>query len=159
MAEQSLEDILNAFIKETEAVSTQMSVEDKAKVTKAGAKVFAKELEAEYKANHYRHRETGENPHLADSVIVQNSNIDGMKTGESTVGFNTQKSYIANFIENGTKRPMYTSKGRKYKHGGQVLINGDHTIADLRNSPELQSKMVQAQAKEYKKIVDGRNKQ
>ena len=44
MAEQSLEDILNAFIEDAEAVSTNMTVEDKAKVTKAGADVFAKEL-------------------------------------------------------------------------------------------------------------------
>jgi len=158
MAEQSLEDILNAFVADAEAISTQMTVEDKAKVTKAGAEVFAKEVEAEYKANHYRHRETGENPHLADSVIVQNSNVDGMKTGASTVGFSKDKAYIANFIENGTKRPMYTSKGRKYKNGGQVLINADHTIDNLRNSPELQAKMLQAQAEAYKKIIDGRNK-
>ena len=158
MAEQSLEDILNAFVADAEAVSTQMTVEDKAKVTKAGAEVFAEAVEAEYKANHYRHRETGENPHLADSVIVQNSNVDGMKTGESTVGFSKDKAYIANFIENGTKRPMYTSKGRKYKNGGQVLINADHTIDNLRNSPELQAKMLQAQAEAYKKIIDGRNK-
>ncbi len=155
---ESLEDILNAFVEEAEAVSTQMTVEDKAKVTKAGAEVFAKEVEDVYEANHYRHRITGENPHLADSVIVQNSNVDGMKTGASTVGFSKDKAYIANFIENGTKRPMYTSKGRKYKHGGQVAINGDHTIDDLRNSSELQAKMLQAQAEAYKKIIDRRNK-
>ena len=52
MAEESLESILNAFIEDAEALSTNMTVEDKAKVTKAGADVFAKELEAEYKANH-----------------------------------------------------------------------------------------------------------
>ena len=66
MAEQSLEGILNAFIEDAEAVSTQMTVEDKQRVTKAGADVFAKELESEYKANHYRHRKTGKDPHLAD---------------------------------------------------------------------------------------------
>lgn len=159
MAEQSLEDILNAFVEEAEAVSTAMSVEDKAKVTKAGADVFAKEVEAEYKANHYRHRVTGEDPHLADSVIVQNSNVDGMKNGNSTVGFSKDKAYIANFIENGTKRPMYTSKGRKYKRGRQVAINGDHTIENLRNNPEVMSKVVEAQAEAYKKIIDKRNKQ
>ena len=159
MAEQSLEDILNAFIEDAEAVSTNMTVEDKAKVTKAGADVFAKELETEYKANHYRHRTTGKDPHLADSVMAQNTNVDGMKNGSSTVGFSKDKAYIANFIENGTKFPMFTAKGRKYKHGGQVAINGDHTIDDLRNSSELQAKMLQAQAEAYKKLIDRRNKQ
>ncbi len=108
MAEESLESILNAFIEDAEAVSTQMTVEDKAKVTKAGADVFAKELETEYKANHYRHRTTGKDPHLADSVITQSTNVDGMKNGSSVVGFSKDKAYIANFIENGTKFPMYT---------------------------------------------------
>ena len=158
MAEQSLEDILNAFVADAEAISTQMSVENKSEITKAGAEVFAKEVEAEYKANHYRHRETGENPHLADSVIVQNSNVDGMKNGSSTVGFSKDKAYIANFIENGTKRPMYTSKGRKYKHGGQIAINGDGAIDNLRNNPEVMAKVVEAQSEAYKRIIDRRNK-
>lgn len=158
MAEESLESILNAFIEDAEAVSTNMTVEDKQKVTKAGADVFANELESEYKANHYRHRTTGKDPHLADSVMAQNTNVDGMKNGSSTVGFSKDKAYIANFIENGTKFPMYTSKGRKYKHGGQVAINGDHTIDNLRNDTQLQAKILEAQALEYKKIIDRRNK-
>lgn len=158
MAEESLESILNAFIEDAESVSTNMTVEDKQKVTKAGADVFANELESEYKTNHYRHRTTGKDPHLADSVMTQNTNVDGMKNGASVVGFSKDKDYIANFIENGTKFPMYTSKGRKYKHGGQVAINGDHTIDNLRNDSQLQAKILEAQALEYKKIIDRRNK-
>ncbi|MCT0957142.1 HK97 gp10 family phage protein [Weissella cibaria] len=158
MAEESLESILSALIEDAEALSTNMTVEDKQKVTKAGADVFAKELEAEYKNNHYRHRTTGKDPHLADSVMTQNANVDGMKNGSSTVGFSKDKAYIANFIENGTKFPMYTSKGRKYKHGGQVAINGDHVIDNLRNDSKLQDKIVEAQAAVYKQIVDRRNR-
>ncbi|UNW40399.1 HK97 gp10 family phage protein [Weissella cibaria] len=158
MGEESLEDILNAIISDAEALSTQMTVEDKAKLTKAGADVFAKELETEYKANHYRHRTTGKDPHLAESVMAQNANVEGMKNGSSTVGFSKDKAYIANFIENGTKFPMYTSKGRKYKHGGQVAINGDHAIENLRNDSKLKDKIVEAQAAVYKQIVDRRNR-
>lgn len=158
MGEESLEDILNAIISDAEALSTQMTVEDKAKLTKAGADVFAKELESEYKANHYRHRTTGKDPHLAESVMAQNANVEGMKNGSSTVGFSKDKAYIANFIENGTKFPMYTSKGRKYKHGGQVAINGDHAIENLRNDSKLKDKIVEAQEAVYKQIVDRRNR-
>ena len=82
-----------------------------------------------------------------------------MKNGSSTVGFSKDKAYIANFIENGTKFPMYTSKGRKYKHGGQVAINGDHAIDNLRNDSQLQAKIVEAQAEAYKQIIDRRNNQ
>lgn len=158
MGEESLEDILNAIISDAEALSTQMTVEDKAKLTKAGADVFAKELETEYKANHYRHRTTGKDPHLAESVMAQNANVEGMKNGSSTVGFSKDKAYIAIFIENGTKFPMYTSKGRKYKHGGQVAIKGDHAIENLRNDSKLKDKIVEAQEAVYKQIVDRRNR-
>lgn len=159
MAEESLESILSALIEDAEALSTNMTVEDKQKVTKAGADVFAKELETEYKNNHYRHRTTGKDPHLADSVITQSTNVDGMMNGSSTVGFSKDRAYIANFIENGTKFPMYTSKGRKYKHGGQVAINGDHVIDNLRNDSQLQAKVVEAQAEVYKQIINRRNNQ
>lgn len=154
MAEQSFEEFFNNFVKQAEDLTVNLPVEDKAKVTKAGAKVFAKELEAEYKQKHYRHRETGKDPHLADSVIMQNKNIDGMKDGTSTVGFNTQKSYISNFIENGTKFPMYTKKGRQYKHAGQVNITADHVIRDLRENPNVKAKMLKAEAEAYNKILE-----
>ena len=45
MSELSLEDILNSIVEEAEAVSTNLTVEDKAKITKAGAKVFKVSVE------------------------------------------------------------------------------------------------------------------
>ena len=77
-----------------------------------------------------------------------------MKDGTSTVGFNQQKSYIANFIENGTKFPMYTKRGRQYKHAGQVNLTADHVIRDLRANPNVQAKMLKAEAEAYNKILE-----
>ena len=154
MAEQSFEAFFEDFVKQAEDLTVNLPVEDKAKVTKAGAQVFAKELEDVYKQKHYRHRKTGEDPHLADSVIMQNTNIDGMKDGSSTVGFNQGKAYIANFIENGTKFPMYTKRGHRYKHAGQVNITADHVIANLRANSNVQAKMLKAEAKAYNKILE-----
>ncbi|MBJ7654418.1 phage tail protein, partial [Weissella confusa] len=45
------------------------------------------------------------------------------------------------------------------KKGGQVAINGDHAIDNLRNDSQLQAKIVEAQAEVYKQIVDRRNNQ
>lgn len=154
MAEQSFEAFFEDFVKQAEDLTINLPVEDKAKVTKAGAEVFQKELEAEYKANHYRERETGKDPHLADSVIMQNTNVDGMKDGTSTVGFPENKAYIVNFIENGTKFPMYSRKGRKYKHPGQVAVTADYAIADLWDNPNVKTKMLKAEAKAYNKILE-----
>ena len=158
MAEQTLEQILNQIVDDAEAITTKMSVEDKAKITKAGANVFAKELEQVVKSKHYRHRETGNDPHLADSIIVQNKNIDGIKNGSSVVGWNYSQSRVGHLIENGTKFPMYTKAGHKYKHGGQVAVHADHFLRDLRNDQTVQDKMLKAEAAAYKKIIDKRYK-
>ena len=159
MAELSLEDILNSIVEEAEAVSTNLTVEDKAEITKAGAKVFKASLEEVTKAKHYRHRRTGDDPHLADSVIMQNTNVDGMKNGASVVGWDYTKSRQGHLIEEGTKFPMYTAKGIKYKKGGQVAISGDHFVAGVRNDPEVMAKVVEAEAAVMKQIVEKRNKQ
>ena len=153
MAEVSFEQAMQNIIKQAEDVSTNLSVKDKQKITKAGADVFKKELEREYTDNHYRDRKTGENPHLADSIISQNTNVDGKRTGDSTVGWTKDKAYIANFIENGSRFPMYSSKGHKFKHGGQTAINGDKAVERLRNDSRVIEKMREAEAKAYQKIV------
>lgn len=158
MAEQTLEQILNQIVDDAEAITTKMSVEDKAKITKAGANVFAKELEQVVKSKHYRHRKTGKDPHLADSIIVQNKNIDGIKNGWSVVGWDYSKSRVGHLIENGTKFPMYTKSGHKYKHGGQVAVHADHFLRDLRNDSTVQDKVLKAEAAAYKKIIDKRYK-
>lgn len=158
MAELSLEDILNSIVEEAEAVSTNLTVEDKAQITKAGAKVFKVSLEEVTKAKHYRHRRTGNDPHLADSVIIQNTNVDNMKNGASVVGWDYTKSRQGHLIENGTKFPMYTSTGARYKKGGQVAINGDHFVEGVRNDPQVMAKVLEAEAAAMKQIIEKRNK-
>lgn len=69
MAELSLEDILNSIVEEAEAVSTNLTVEDKAQITKAGAKVFKVSLEEVTKVKHYRHRRTGNDPQVMAKVL------------------------------------------------------------------------------------------
>lgn len=158
MSELLLEDILNSIVEEAEAVSTNLTVEDKAKITKAGAKVFKVSLEEVTKAKHYRHRRTGNDPHLADSVIIQNTNVDNMKNGASVVGWDYTKSRQGHLIENGTKFPMYTSTGARYKKGGQVVINGDHFVEGVRNDPQVMAKVLEAEAAVMKQIIEKRNK-
>ena len=83
----SFYDAMQLIVDRAEELSTKMSVEDKAEVTKAGAKVFEQALAYEVRNRHYRHRDTGEDPHLADSIVMKNKNIDGVKDGQSVVGW------------------------------------------------------------------------
>lgn len=153
MSELTLEDILNQIVDEAESISSKMSIEDRAAITKAEAQVFKQALKEKTRAKHYRSRVTGESVHLADSIISQNRSVDGFKNGHSAVGWSEDKAYIANFIENGTKFPMYSKKGRKFKHPGQVAVTADHFVRDLRDDPVLKNRMLQAGAKKYAQII------
>lgn len=149
----SFEDIMQSLVDDAESVSSNLSVEDKAKITKAGADVFAKGLAKVTKAKHYRNRKTGENPHLADSVIVQNKNVDGLKDGSSTVGWSSEKAYIARFINDGTRFPIFSKKGRKYRKAGQVAITADPFVSEYRDSSESQNAVLEAEAQVFSEIL------
>lgn len=162
----TFEEAMNLLINEAESLSVGMSVEDKAEVTKAGAKMFEQALKQEVLSRHYRHRETGEDPHLADMIVVKNSNIDGVKNGESVVGWERSttkgtntKGYIANIINNGSRFPMFTTRsGRKYKKAGEVAITADHFIEETRENPIVKEAILKANAGAMKRIINRRNK-
>ncbi|KRL02981.1 HK97-gp10 family putative phage morphogenesis protein [Liquorilactobacillus capillatus] len=80
--------------------------EDAKKITNEGAGVLAKHLKAEAD----KHRSTRKDVkygHLADNIVVQNTDIDGEKNGNSVVGFG-QKAYVARFLNDGTKNMAAT---------------------------------------------------
>ncbi len=162
----TFEEAMKLLVDEAEALSTGMSVEDKAKVTKAGAKVFKQALDYEVRNRHYRHRDTGEDPHLADDIVIKNKNIDDVKDGESVVGWERSttkgthtKGYIANIINNGSRFPQFTTRsGRKYKKPGEVAVHADHFIEETRNNPVVKQGILKAEAEAMRKIINRRNK-
>lgn len=112
----------------------------KAEITKKGADVLEKSYYDATKSKHYDdHREIGKVKHLADAVMSQNSDIDGYKTGASTVGYEVDPinhARIARFLNNGTR-----------------YIKGDHFID--KAIEESKEDILQAQFKEYKKLTGG----
>ena len=149
----SFEEIMNSLVSDAESVSSDLSVEDKAKITKAGADAFAKGLEKVTKEKHYRNRKTGEDPHLADSIVSQNKNIDGVKDGNSVVGWTTEKAHIARYINNGTRFPMYSKSGKKYRKGGQVAVTADPFVSTYRESSEAQNAILEAESQVFSEIL------
>ncbi len=109
-------------------------VEDQAKITEAGAKVLKKNMEDYVRSHHYTHRKTGEDPHLADSVIETPTNVDGKVEVPSTVGFDPKKGYIARFLNDGTK-----------------YIRGDDFLDKVRNASK--PAIFQAENEEFQKIL------
>ncbi|MGY0180645.1 hypothetical protein [Lactococcus garvieae] len=162
----TFEEAMKLLIDEAEALSIGMSVEDKKEVTKAGAKVFQKALEAQVVRKHYRYRKTGENPHLSEGIKVKNTNIDNVADGQSIVGWERStktgtntKGYIANIINNGSRIPQFTTRsGRKYKNPGAVAINADHFIEETRENPIVQEMILTAESEALRRIINRRNK-
>ena len=101
--------LLENFGKNTE----KMVVPDLAKrkaMTKAGAEVLAENLRKETKARHYQAgRKIGKVKHLADSIDVDNRDVDGIDNGNSVTGFTGRDesginhARIARFLNDGTK--------------------------------------------------------
>lgn len=141
-----------------------LTVEEQARITLAGAKVLEKNMKAYIKDQHYQNRKTGEDPHLADSVKSQGKNVDGVIDGTSVVGFPDEKAYIANFISGGTKHVIYDSskfhgkstrtdsKDNDYIRGGRRAVTGDDFLDKVRNAslPEI----FEAEDAEYHKILE-----
>ncbi|MGF7437899.1 HK97-gp10 family putative phage morphogenesis protein [Lentilactobacillus senioris] len=113
----------------------QLTTAEKAEITGAGAKVLADDLKEVTREKHYRERKKGRSTtHLADSVLYRKTDIDGAKTGVSTVGFDVKKQHIARFLNDGTK-----------------FIKGDHFVENTRR--ESQNKVVAAEKEAYTRIM------
>lgn len=124
---------INSWLEDVKDAAT-LSISEKARITQAGAEVFQKRLEEVTRSKHYRNHKTGDEIHLAGSVVMQNKDIDGIKNGNSTVGFDEEHAYIARFLNDGTK-----------------FITGDHFVDNLMQS--AQEDVFAAEQAEYQKIL------
>lgn len=112
-----------------------MSNSEKAKITGVGAEVLSQHLENVTKEKHYRTRIKGRSDtHLADSITYRRTNIDGVRTGVSTVGFTPEKAHIARFLNDGTK-----------------YIAADHFVDNART--EVKPAVVAAETEAYHKLI------
>lgn len=152
VADMSFEDVMDSFLKDIEDISTGLSDDEKAEITQTGAKVLQTKLSTATKtAPHFR-AGVNEDEHLADSVMVQDTNIDGKKDGTSIVGFDPRHAHIARFLNDGTKISTRRSKKMTYKNPGKVAITGDSFIDTAR--AEAANDVLNANAQAYAKLVE-----
>ncbi|WP_439424829.1 HK97 gp10 family phage protein [Oenococcus alcoholitolerans] len=117
-----------------------LSPEEQSKITLAGAKVLQKRLAEYIRQHHYRQRKLGKEPHLAETIIVDNHNPDGELDGSSAVGWPAAPAregglgYIARFLSDGTK-----------------YIKGDDFLDRVRNSCD--DEITRAENDEYQTIL------
>ena len=130
-----LDEALNDWLKAVE--SLKLSRVEKETITGAGAEVFRSELEKETNEKHRSNHNDKVFGHMADHITYHKGNVDGMKNGKSTVGWdNAYHASNARRLNDGTK---------KYQ--------ADHFVDNLRGSDSTVEKVLLAEAALYKAKV------
>lgn len=138
--EEKLSNQLKNWINQVQEV-TELSVDEQAEVTRAGAEVFKSELK---KVTPVSDRDSD---HAKNHVVMQNTDIDGSKNGSSVVGYDKKKAYLMRFMNDGTK--FYPRrKGKKF--GGNHL----NFYSKLFANNSVQNKVLEANAEKLKEILN-----
>lgn len=108
------------------------SIEQKQRITQAGAKVLEKNFQEVTPVSKLNRKK---DKHLKEYVMSQDTNVDGQEDGSSTVGFG-KKAYIARFLNDGT-----------------VKMPATHFVDNAVN--ESKKEVLLANKAEYDKIMRG----
>lgn len=119
-----------------------LSFAEQSRITEAGAEVFKDELAKVTKKEHYSNHKDPVYGHMADSLSIQKTGVDGRRNGKSTVGWeNRFHAQNARRLNDGTK---------KYQ--------ADHFVTKVQNDSAVQKKVLLAEKAEYEKIMRKKDK-
>lgn len=114
-----------------------LSLAEQSRITQAGAEVFKDELAKVTKEKHYSNHKDPKYGHMADSLSIQKTGVDGKRNGKATVGWeNSYHAQNARRLNDGTK---------KYQ--------ADHFVTKVQNDSTVQKKVLLAEKEEYDKIM------
>lgn len=131
-----LDQALEEWLKTVQEIG-DLSLAEQSKITQAGAEVFKDELAKATKEKHYSNHKDPKYGHMADSLSVQKTGVDGRRNGKSTVGWkNRFHAQNARRLNDGTK---------KYR--------ADHFVTKVQNDSAVQKKVLLAEKAEYDKII------
>lgn len=131
-----LDQALEEWLKTVQEIGN-LSLAEQSRITKAGAEVFKDELAKATKEKHYSNHKNPKYGHMADSLSVQKTGVDGRKNGKATVGWeNRFHAQNARRLNDGTK---------KYQ--------ADHFVTKVQNDSTVQKKVLLAEKAEYDKIM------
>lgn len=141
---------LNNWADELEGIA-DLSIVERLEITDAGAKAFKKGLTEITRDKHFRANEAiiknkkGEViGHLADSVLTSKKNVDGIKNGNSIVGFNKQHARIARLLNNGwhyrSKNKLKTKPGDSFIDNARTSLNEQIAAAEFAKAKEIINK-------------------
>ncbi|WP_461241093.1 HK97-gp10 family putative phage morphogenesis protein [Paucilactobacillus sp. N302-9] len=134
-----LDEVLDEWLEQVKDLG-DITPAEQAKITKAGADVYESKLQSATKEKHYSHHNDKKYGHMADHITKQATNIDGKKTGVSTVGWdNAYHAANARRLNNGTKK-----------------YSADHFVTNLQNSDSTINDVLLAEQAAYQEFLKKR---
>lgn len=114
-----------------------LTTDELTRITGAGAEVYKKELEEITRKKHYSSHKDEVYGHMADGISLIKTNIDGQKTGVSTVGWENS----------------YHATNARRLNDGTIKYKADHFVTNTQQSPEVLKKVLLAEKEVYNEII------
>ena len=131
-----LDEALEEWLEKVQNIG-DLTLAEQSKITQAGAEVFKDELAKATKKEHYSNHRDPKFGHMADSLSIQKTSVDGRKNGKTTVGWeNRYHAQNARRLNDGTK---------KYA--------ADHFVTKIQNDSTVKRKVLLAEKEEYERIM------
>ena len=116
-----LDQALEEWLKTVREIGN-LSLAEQSRITNAGAEVFKDELAKATKEKHYSNHKDPKYGHMADSLSVQKTGVDGAKNGKATVGWkNRFHAQNARRLNDGTKKYRADHFVTKVQNNSTVL--------------------------------------
>lgn len=131
-----LDEALQNWLKSVSKIAN-INIEDQSKITEAGAKKYQQLLTNETKSKHYSSHNDQKYGHAADHVTFQKTDIDGQKTGVSSVGWDNH----------------YHAMNMMRLNDGTRMYKADHFKSQLDDRKSTINEVLAAEKEEYKKII------
>ena len=133
-----MDDFLGMWLEKVKKISTDLTPDQQAKITKAGADIYMDELRTVTKAKHYSHHKDEKFGHAADHITDQSTNVDGKKTGVSTIGWDNH----------------YHAMNMWRVNDGARYMRGDHFITNLQQSDKTKEDVLRAESEAYQQLIN-----
>jgi hypothetical protein len=129
-------DALNEWLEQVSKLAN-LTPDQQTNITKAGAEIYKEKLEQATKSKHYSSHDDKTYGHMADNITFQGADIDGKKTGISSVGWNNH----------------YHAMNAMRLNDGTKSIRADHFVTELQDSEKVKNEVLMAEKNEYEKLV------
>ncbi|WP_371967240.1 hypothetical protein [Limosilactobacillus fermentum] len=134
----SMSDFMQQWLEEVKDISVNLTPEEQAKITEAGAEVMAEKLTAVTNAKHRSRHNDKVYGHAADHITHMAKDVDGETNGASTVGWDNH----------------YHAMNMMRLNDGYKGYTGDHFVTNLQQDKATSEAVLKAESDKYQELIN-----